>query len=182
MAGLFDREQGSILWQSAAALLVAGAVLAAGYRWLPPEALGASGPMPVAGRLAFALKWDLPVLLWLAGCVGSVSEERFWNPADRKGSAYSKPSPAIVVRLAVLQNSLEQTVLAIGAHLVLAALLRGAELVLIPLLVLLYLLGRASFAAGYAAGALGRAFGMALTGAALLFALILAAALVVAGR
>lgn len=178
----FDREQQSIAWQSAAAVLLAAAVLVAGYLWLPPEFAGATDSMPLADRIACALKWDLLVFIWLAGCVGAVSQGRFWSPSDRHGSAYSKPGPAIAVRAAVLQNSLEQTVLAVGAHLILAALLRGAELVLVPLLVLLYLLGRAAFAAGYARSALGRAFGMALTGAPLVFAYGLAAWLIWADR
>ena len=81
-----------------------------------------------------------------------------------------------------LQNTLEQTVLAFGAHLTLAAVLRDEELVLIPLLILLFLVGRATFAVGYAKGPITRAFGMAVTGASLCFALVLAAALILSGR
>ena len=81
------------------------------------------------------------------------------------------------MQAAVLQNSLEQTVLAAGAHLSLAAVLRGDELVLIPALVLLYLAGRVSFAAVYARGAAARAFGMALTGASTLAAFGIAIAI-----
>lgn len=83
---------------------------------------------------------------------------------------------------AVLQNSLEQTVLAIGSHLVLATVLRGDELVVLPVLVGLYLVGRVAFAVAYPRGAAARAFGMALTGAALIAALGIAAVLVGLGR
>ena len=178
----FDREQGSIVWQSALAVLVAAAVLVAGYLWLPPELVGVTGSMTVADRVAFTLKWDLPIFLWLAGCVGGVSQGRFWTAADCKGSAFGPPGPKIAVRAAVLQNSLEQTVLAVGAHLLLATVLSAEELVLIPLLVLLYLVGRATFAIGYARSPIARAFGMALTGAPLAFAYVLAAALILTGR
>ena len=65
----------------------------------------------------------------------------------------------------MLQNSLEQTVLAVSAHLVLATVLRGEEMILLPVLVPLYLVGRGFFALGYAQGAAAPAFGMALTGA-----------------
>ena len=68
-------------------------------------------------------------------------------------------------RFSFEQRGLEQTVLAVGAHLGLAAVVRGDELVLIPALVLLYLAGRISFAAAYPKGAAARSFGMALTGA-----------------
>ena len=120
--------------------------------------------MDAGERIAFALKADIAVFLWLAGCVRAVSSGRFNSPADIRGSAYAPPSPAIAVKVAVLQNSLEQTVLAVGAHLCLAAVVRGPELVLVPVLVLLYLVGRVCFVAGYPRGAAGRAFGMALTG------------------
>lgn len=177
-----DREQRSIVLQSALAVLLCAAVLGGGYRWLPPELVGVAASMDLAGRLAFALKWDLLIFLWLAGSVGAVSRKRFWTPADRHGSAYSEPSPAIAVRRANLQNTLEQTMLAVGAHVTLATVLRAEELVLIPLLVLLFLVGRATFAIGYAKGPIARAFGMAVTGAGVGFALLLAGGLTVAGR
>lgn len=81
-----------------------------------------------------------------------------------------------------MQNSLEQAVLASNAHLILATVLRDQELVLIPLLVLLFLIGRATFAIGYAKSPIARAFGMAVTGAPIGFAFVLAATLIVAGR
>ena len=179
---MFDPEQRSIVVQSALALLLCTVVLGAGYLRLPPELVGAAAPMALADRLAFALKWDLLIFIWLAGSVGAVSQKRFWTPADRHGSAYSEASPAIIVRVANLQNTLEQTVLASGAYLILAVVLHDEELVLIPLLVLLFLVGRATFAVGYAKSPIGRAFGMAITGASTGFALVLAAVLILSGR
>lgn len=179
---VFDREQRSIIGQSAAAILIAAAAICAAYRWIPADLVGASESMALADRIAFALKWDLPIFLWLAGCVGAVSQGRFWTSADRQGSAYSKPSSALAVRAAVLQNSLEQTVLNVGGHLILATVLRGSQLVLIPVFVTLYLAGRVTFAAGYARSPIARAFGMALSGTPLIFAYGLAAWSILAGR
>ena len=178
----FDREQKSIILQSALAVLLCAAVLGVGYWWLPPGLVGVATPMTLADRLAFALKWDLLIFLWLAGSLGAVSRKRFWTPADRHGSAYGKPSPAIAVRRANLQNTLEQTVLVVGAHLILATVLRAGGLVLIPLMVALFLIGRATFAVGYARSPIARAFGMALTGAPIVFAYVLAAVLILTGR
>jgi len=171
-----------IVRASAAALILAAAVLAAGYIWLPPGLLGLTPTMDLGARVAFTLKADIFIFIWLAGCVGAVSRGRFYSPADIRGSAFGSPSPAIAVRAAVLQNSLEQTVLAFGGHLTLAALLRGTELVLIPLLVALLLVGRAAFAFGYAKGASGRAFGMALTAATIIASYGLAVGVVFVGR
>lgn len=160
----YNDEQRGIIIASIAAIAVSLALLVIAYLWLPPAVFGLEATMDAGERIAFALKADIGVFLWLAGCVRGVSSGRFNSPADIRGSAYGPPSPAIAVKAAVLQNSLEQTVLAVGAHLCLAAALRGQELVLVPVLVLLYLVGRVCFAAGYTRGASGRAFGMALTG------------------
>lgn len=178
----YDREQRTIMVHSAIAVLLAAAILVAGFAWLPPERLGLTDAMDEGERIAAALKADLFILIWLAACVQAVARGRFYSPADRPGSAFAPPSPAIAVRSAVLQNSLEQTVLALGAHLTLAVLLRGSELVLIPLLVALYLVGRLAFAFRYAQGAAARAFGMALTGASILAGYGIALALLIAGR
>jgi hypothetical protein len=176
----YSTEQRAVLLNSAAAVAVCVAVLAAGYAWLPPKTFALVPAMEAGERIAFALKVDVLVFLWLAGCLRAVSAGRFHSAADIRGSAYAPPSPAIAVRAAVLQNSLEQTVLAVGAHLALAAVLRGDELVLIPLVVLLYLAGRVSFAARYAQGAGRRAFGMALTGVSTIAAYIIAIAMMLA--
>ena len=169
----YSQEQRGVMLASTLAVAVCAAILVASYAWLPGSAFGLHGGMDAGERIAFALKADMLVFLWLAGCVRAVSAGRFSSPADIRGSAYAPPSPAIAVKAAVLQNSLEQTVLAAGAHLSLAAVLRGDELVLIPALVLLYLAGRVSFATVYARGAAARAFGMALTGASTIVAYVI---------
>lgn len=178
----FSSDQVGIIRASAVALAFAAVVLVAGYGWLPPELLGLSPEMAFGERIAFTLKAGILMFLWLAGCVGAVSRGRFYSPADIRGSAFGTPSPAIGIRAAVLQNSLEQTVLAFGAHLTLAALLRGTELVLIPLLIALFMVGRIAFAFGYAKRASGRAFGMALTGASVVASYGILVGLIAAGR
>lgn len=82
----------------------------------------------------------------------------------------------------MLQNSLERTVLPFGAHLVLATVLRGPELVIIPLLVALYIIWRVTFSWGYAQGAGRRPFGMTLTAAPTVASYLLAARSMIAGR
>ncbi|GIK48820.1 MAG: hypothetical protein BroJett013_15170 [Alphaproteobacteria bacterium] len=181
-SGTLSSDQWGIVRGSALALVLAGVILASAYFWMPPHFFGVNEDMTFGERMTFVLKADLLLFLWLAGCVRAVSSGRFSSPADIQGSAFNAPSPAIAVRAAVLQNSLEQTVLFFAATLILAALMRGFELVLTPFLVGLFLLGRVTFAIGYAKGASGRAFGMALTAAPIIVSYGLALWLIALGR
>ena len=164
------------------ALLLGGAAVAAAWLWLPPRWVAVPAGADVGERLGYALRVDLPVFLWLLGCVQAVSTGRYRSDADIRGSASSPPSPKIAVRAAVLQNSLEQTVVFVGAQLALASLLAGDELVLLPVLTGVWLVGRIAFAIGYARDPIGRAFGMVLTVLPSLVAMGTAAGLVLAGR
>lgn len=177
-----SREQISILAWAAAAILMTVVITICAWLWLPPTWVGIDDEPSIAERLAYALRVDMPIFLWLAGCVRVVASIRYRSNADRAGSAYAPPSPRLRAPAAVLQNSLEQTVLAVGGHLALATTLRGGELVLLPTLTGLYLLGRITFAFAYPRGAAARAFGMALTGASTMAAYALAIVQMVAGR
>lgn len=178
----FDAEQRGILRGSAFALTVAIAVISAGYAWLPARWFGLNGEMTMGDQIAFALKADLPLFIWLAWSVRAVSSRRFRSPIDRRGAAFGPSSDEIAIPRALLQNSLEQTVLAVGAHLVLATVLRGPELVVIPLLVALYLVGRVTFSLRYSRGAAQRSFGMALTASPSVASYIVAVGLILVGR
>lgn len=181
-SGKLSSDQWGIVRGAIFALALAGVILASAYLWMPPHLFGLDEDMEFGERMTFVLKADLFLFLWLAGCVRAVSSGRFRSPADIRGSAFNAPSPAIAVRVAVLQNTLEQTVLFFAATLILAALMRGFELVLAPFLVGLFLLGRVTFAIGYARGASGRAFGMALTAAPIIVSYVLALWLIAVGR
>ncbi|MBI1206713.1 MAG: MAPEG family protein [Azospirillum sp.] len=160
-------EQRRVALGMAGGALCSALVLGVGM-WLFPLPLPPLDGM--AERLAFALRADLLVLIWLAAAIGNVARKRFFSPADIQGSGFSDPSAALAVDVAIVQNTLEQTVLALGAHLALASVLRGSEMALIPLLVGLFCLGRASFWFGYRGGAGSRAFGFATTFYPTLFA------------
>lgn len=150
--------------------------------WLPASWVGAEGISAAADRISYAFKWNIPILLWLAACIRHVSRGRFRSKADIDGSAFSEPSPAIAVRRAVLQNSLEQSVLTIGANLALAVTVTGRGLVAIPVVTGLFLAGRVWFSLGYKNGAPGRAPGMVLTMAPTVVALGAAGILALMGR
>ncbi|MDP9139557.1 MAG: MAPEG family protein [Pseudomonadota bacterium] len=120
-------------------------------------------PIEFGERIAFALQANIFVLVWVVIAVGMVSHGRRHSAADICGSAYAAPSPSIAVRVAFLQNTLEQSVIAAGAYLALATLLSGPALAFIPASVLLFAIGRVTFYLGYPKGAGARAFGIATT-------------------
>lgn len=170
-----DNEQRRVAAGMAAAVLATVAVLSLGprcYPWQLP-------PMPgLAERLGFALQADLFVLAWLVVAIGNVARGRFFSPGDIRGAGFAPPGPRVAVDVAIIQNTLEQAVLAVGAHLALAALLSPPRMVLIPCLVALFCLGRLCFWLGYRAGAGARAFGFATTFYPTVYAYVLAIVLV----
>jgi hypothetical protein len=101
--------------------------------------------------------------LALVSCIGGIARKRFFHADVIGGAAFDRPGGAVAVDKAVLQNTLEQTVLAALAYNGLAAVLPGIAPVLLPVLVSLFLIGRILFIAGYAKGAGHRALGFALT-------------------
>ena len=120
-------------------------------------------PSALAERLAFALRADLVIALWVMLSVRMVSKVRFESAEDNAGSAYSPPSPRLAVPKAFLQNTLEQAFIATLGILALATVGGEAALAYIVATVALFSLGRVTFLRGYPRGAGGRAFGIATT-------------------
>ena len=141
-----------------AALVTVIAFVAA--RWLP---VAATDELSTGDRLAYALRCDLFICLWLLAAIARVASARFASPSDIAGAGLSSPTPLLRQAQAVLQNTLEQVVLALPVHLALATLLPRPWLGLIPILVLLFGVGRAAFWRGYGDGAAARALGFGLT-------------------
>lgn len=167
---MLDAEQRRVLGGMAAALAMTALVLGLGtvvvWPFIPA--------LPrLEDRLAFALRCELFTVVWLAAGVAAVARGRFFSAADIQGSGFAMPGPRIAVEAAMLQNTLEQVMLAFAVHLALASLLRGREMVLIPLLVALFCAGRLAFWTGYRSGAGSRAFGFGLTFYPSVLALIL---------
>ncbi len=155
-----DPTQRNVVKGIARGAVFSAAVLLAGYLWFPWALKGIES---TADRLAFALTCDVFVFLWLLAGVVRVARMRFFSPQDMEGAGLTVESAPIKAERAVLQNTLEQVVLAIGAHLALATLLPAEDLGLIPTLVAVFAVGRLAFWLGYGHGASQRAFGFGTT-------------------
>lgn len=168
------------LWQirkqSALAFLLCAAISVACVLFLPklvpfPSELGA--------RLAFAIQTSFVHFAVVLFAVRLVSSGRYRSAADIGGSAKGPPSPELAVKVAFLQNTLEQAFLGVGAHLVLASLAGGRWLALLVASGVLFAIGRISFYRCYSDGAGARAFGMATTALASLTCYLAAVALLI---
>lgn len=171
-------EQRQIRKRSALAFLLCAAV-SAGAVLLLPKVM--SFPVALAERLAFAIQTSVVHFVLVLVAVRLVSSGRYRSEADIGGAAKGAPSPALAVKVAFLQNTLEQSFLGVGAHLLLGSVAEGRWLGLLIASPMLFTIGRASFYRCYSKGAGARAFGMATTVLASLTCYLVAAVLV-AGR
>ena len=128
-----------------------------------------AGPMALSPeasegeRLAFAISADAFIALWLGISVGLLARHRFFTPEDIDGGGLSRGSETANVLQSTLQNTLEQSVLAVLVHLAWSILMPVSWISAIPAAVLLFLCGRVLFVRGYRGGAPSRALGFALT-------------------
>jgi hypothetical protein len=110
------------------------------------------------------LAWSLllPASM-LVLCIGRLANHRFDTPEDIHGSGLTTGTERAKLLQAMLQNTLEQCLLALAIYLAGALLLPAQLLGAIPAAATLFLIGRLCFFIGYHKGAPGRAFGFGLT-------------------
>lgn len=121
------------------------------------------GDNDAVSAIAHALLWDILLVLWLAANIAMLARHRFFTPADIDGGGLSDSTSTARILQSILQNTLEQVVLALSVHLVWAATMPWRWQAAIPAAAMLFFLGRALFWRGYARGAPARALGFALT-------------------
>lgn len=154
------REQRLIVQRAALSFVFCGVLLTGACILLPALI---SFPREVGSRIAFALRIDVVIALWVVLAVRLVSRIRFYSNEDSAGSAFGAPSPKLAVRAAFLQNTLEQAFIAIVSHLALATVSGDAALAYVTGAVVLFCIGRLCFLLTYRYGAGARAFGMVTT-------------------
>lgn len=126
-------------------------------------ALSARHPAAPDARLALLGLSLLGPALALAVCIGRLASHRFATPVDIDGSGLTQGTARAKVLQALLQNTLEQAVLATLVYLACIALGSQRMLAMMGVGSILFVIGRALFFAGYSRGAAGRALGFGLT-------------------
>jgi len=155
--GLGPDQRFVLIGMAGAAAFSAAFVLAAG--WLLEL------PVPPADtpgdRVAYALRCDFWAGLALLAGVARVASKRFFsNQID--GSVPAK-GHSLQVDRTYIQNTTEQLLLLVCAHVGLSLVLSPERLHLIPVLVCLFLIGRVTFWVGYLRSPPARAFGFGTT-------------------
>jgi hypothetical protein len=157
MTGLFRKQVQGVAG-------AAPAIIISLLAWAYAPLLLANLPIPADGaadRLAYAAEWLLlPGLALLAGVFGA-SRRGFY--ADAIDGTRTPSSHSLEINLRYNQNTVEQTLLAAIAWGGLSQALPHHDLVLIPAMAALFLVGRLTFWIGYALHPMARTFGMTLT-------------------
>lgn len=101
--------------------------------------------------------------LCLTFCIGRMATHRFLSPEDIDGDPRRSDSPKGLELQKILQNTLEQVVLAAIAYTIWPTLAPEKWLGVLLVAPVLFVLGRILFITRHSHGATGRAFGFALT-------------------
>jgi len=156
---LTDKQRAGIKGEITGAIITI-VVLSAGIAFIPTSLTPDS---TVGERLAFTLKADILVIVWLARCIGMIGRHRFHTPEDIDGAGLTTGTPQAKVLQATLQNTLEQAVLAIVVHLIWAVVMPVSWISGVLAGAGLFFVGRLLFIRRYEGGGPSRALGFALT-------------------
>jgi hypothetical protein len=122
-----------------------------------------SVPAEADERIRLWSACSLVATLWLLIAVGRLAGHRFFTPADIDGGGLTEGTPKAKLLQTLVQNTLEQCLLAIPAYGAWLWLAPDGRRGLVVLCAACFALGRLLFFAGYARGAPFRALGFTLT-------------------
>jgi hypothetical protein len=96
-------------------------------------------------------------------CIARLAKHRFNTPQDIQGGALTEGSERAKLLQSLLQNTLEQAVLALPIYFAASIFFPSGLLPLVVAAAFLFVVGRLLFFRGYAGGAASRAVGFGLT-------------------
>jgi MAPEG family protein len=135
------------------------ALTLAAFLWPHPPVVGEGAE----ARLSLWLACALLVGFWLLIAVARLAGHRFFTPEDIDGGGLSAGTPKARLLQTLIQNTLEQAVLAVIAYGAWLWLAPGDRRGLVVICALYFAIGRLLFFAGYGRGAPWRALGFTLT-------------------
>lgn len=145
--------------------MVAGAAIAAVIIivgvWLNP--FGFSAQLLFADRASVAVQSSSLLALCLAVAIARLAKHRFFTPEDIDGGGLQPGSNRATLLQSLLQNTLEQCVLAGLVYMAWAVVMPSSWLSVVPLAAGSFAVGRTLFFVGYGAGAPSRALGFTMS-------------------
>lgn len=124
---------------------------------------GYSESLSEIDRLSVAILSSIIPAIFLAVSIGRLAKHRFFSPEDIDGGGLTHGTEKAKVLQSVLQNTLEQSLLALMVYLIWSVLMPASSLSVVPIAALCFGIGRLLFFKGYTSGAPARALGFALT-------------------
>jgi hypothetical protein len=153
-----SNDQRKVLAGMAAASAFSAVFFAAVFRLTAIDVAPAGG-IETSWRIEYALKCEVFAALCLLAGVARIANRRFFRPDAIAGGA----APSVEIDQRYLQNTLEQLVLAIVAHLALVTIVAPESIRAVAVLVMLFVIGRVTFWIGYHYSGPARAFGFGTT-------------------
>ena len=114
-------------------------------------------------RLVVVMRSAELLALCLGFSIGLLAKHRFFSPADIDGRGLTAATVKAKELQSVLQNTLEQSLLALLVYLIWATVMPSACLSVVPVAAIAFLAGRILFYLGYANGGPSRAISFTLT-------------------
>ena len=153
------RKQGGVLLGMGVGLSTAVLLIIIGMASNP---LGFSDEMDLASRMSVAIQSCILPVLFLIISVGRLAGHRFFTPEDIDAGAAQGGTDRARMLQSILQNTLEQTMIAVIIYMAWAVVMPGRWLSVVPMVAIVFAVGRILFFAGYEKGASSRALGFTL--------------------
>jgi MAPEG family len=122
-----------------------------------------NSPVGLEDRLRLWLLCSLACGFWLLVCIARLARLRFFTTEDIAGAGLTQGSAKAKLLQAILQNTLEQTLLAFIGYGAWVFLAPADRIGLIIIFAAYFAIGRLLFTIGYSFGAIARSFGFTLT-------------------
>ena len=155
-----DRKQKGVLKGMLFGLLCSISLIVYGEKFNP---FGYQFEMNLENRLRVAVKCCLPLAISLAISIGRLAKHRFFTPNDIDGSGLTQGSAQAKILQSIIQNTIEQSLLAALTYLSWSVIMPGNLLSVVPLASIAFGIGRFLFIIGYVYGAPARALGFTLS-------------------
>ena len=156
----FKAEQKGVFIRMALAMIVTLSVIGYGYYANP---FGYEANLDFSQQVHAISPFLICLVIPLMVSIGRQAGQRFFSPSDIDSQNHSSASERSKNLQCMLQNTLEQTVLAILIYWLWMATMPANYLSCLAIASLLFLLGRILFITGFMSGAVSRAFGFAIT-------------------